>query len=163
MLIVKWLVTLLFVVVVAAIAVGQAGLLKGEAPADLGVRSGKLKPPSLSPNSVTSQAALYPGHAQRQNAEIAPLALRGDGLATIAKLKGIVAAMSGAKLVRSEPDYLYAQYTTPLMKFIDDVEFWYDPTAQAVQVRSASRLGESDMGLNRQRVEAVRQALAAQP
>ena len=159
----KWGVTLLFVVVVAAIAAGQAGLLQGKAPADLGVHGGKLKPPALTPNSVTSQAALYPDQPQRQNAEIAPLALRGDGLATIARLKDVVAAMPGAKLVSSQPDYLYVQYTTRLMKYVDDVEFWYDPKAQAVQVRSASRLGESDLGLNRERVEAVRKALAAQP
>ena len=163
MLIVKWLVALLLVVVVSAIAAGQAGLLQGKTPADLGVHGGKLKPPAVTPNSVTSQAALYPDQPQRQNAEIAPLALRGDGLATIARLKDVVAAMPGAKLVSSKPDYLYLQYTTPLLKYVDDVEFWYDPQAQAVQVRSASRLGKSDLGLNRQRVEAVRQALAAQP
>jgi uncharacterized protein (DUF1499 family) len=154
---------LLAVVVAGAIGVGQAGLLQGSAPADLGVHDGRLKPPADTPNSVTSQAALYPMHPQRQNADIAPLPLRGDGPATIARIKAVVEAMPGAKVVRSEPDYLYAQFTTRLMKFVDDVEFWYDPAAQVVQVRSASRLGESDLGLNRQRVEAVRAALAAAP
>lgn len=154
---------LLAVVVAGAIGVGQAGLLHGSAPADLGVSNGRLKPPANSPNSVSSQAALYPAHPQRQNADIAPLPLRGDGPATIARIKAVVEAMPGAKVVRSEPDYLYAQFTTRLMKFVDDVEFWYDPAAQVVQVRSASRLGESDLGLNRQRIEAVRAALAAAP
>ena len=69
--------------------------------------------------------------------------------------------MAGAKIVKSEADYLYAQYTTPLMKFVDDVEFWYDPVAQVIQVRSASRIGESDLGVNRKRIEAVRAALAS--
>ncbi len=163
MLILKWLVIVLIVLVVAAVAAGQAGLLQGKAPADLGPHGGKLKPPSLTENSVTSQATLYPDHPQRTYAEITPLALRGDGPATLAKLKGVVEAMPGAKVIKSEPDYLYAQYTTRLMKYVDDVEFWYDPAAQVIQVRSASRVGRSDLGANRQRVEAVRRALAGQP
>jgi len=159
----KRMLILLAVVVAGAIGAGQVGLWQGSTPTDLGVRDGRLKPPANSPNSVSSQAALYPTHPQRQNADIAPLPLRGDEPATIASIKAVVQAMPGAKVVRSEPDYLYAQFTTRLMGFVDDVEFWYDPAAQVVQVRSASRLGESDLGLNRQRVEAVRAALAATP
>lgn len=161
--ILKWLMVVVFLLVAVAAAAGQAGFLQGETPADLGVSGGKLKPPALTPNSVSSQAALYPDHPQRQFAEIAPLALRTDGVATIARLKRVVEAMPGTKVVRSEPDYLYVQYTTRWMKFVDDVEFWYDPTANVVQARSASRIGESDLGANRKRVEAVRKALAEQP
>ena len=161
--ILKWLVIVLLVLVVGAIVAGQAGLLRGRAPADLGVHDGRLKPPSATDNSVSSQAALYPDHPQRVRAAIAPLALRGDGPATIAKLQTIVAQMPGTKIIRSEPDYLYAQFTTPLMKFTDDVEFWYDPAARVIQVRSASRIGKGDLGTNRKRIEAVRAALAAAP
>jgi uncharacterized protein (DUF1499 family) len=163
MVILKWLSIVLVVVVVAAIGAGQAGLYQSSAPNDLGVRGGRLKPPSNTDNSVTSQAALYPNHPQRAYSDIAPLPLRGDGPATLAKLKTVVAGMEGAKIVRSEPDYLYAQYTTKLMKFVDDVEFWHDPSAGVIQVRSASRVGEGDMGVNRKRIEAVRAALAAAP
>jgi uncharacterized protein (DUF1499 family) len=163
MVILKWLVIVLLVVVLGAIGAGQAGLFQSSAPNDLGVRDGRLKPPSLTDNSVTSQAALYPNHPQRAYSDIAPLPLRGDGPATLAKIKAVVARMEGAKIVRSEPDYLYAQYTTRLMKFVDDVEFWHDPAAGAIQVRSASRIGEGDMGVNRKRIEAVRAALAAEP
>lgn len=163
MLILKWLLIVLLVLVVGMIAVGQVGLLKGSAPTDLGVHDGKLKPPSATDNSVSSQAALYPDHPQRAYAEIAPLALRGDGPLTIAKLQALVSQMPGAKIIKSEPDYLYAQFTTPVMKFVDDVEFWFDPAAQVIQVRSASRIGKGDLGANRKRVEAVRAALAAAP
>jgi uncharacterized protein (DUF1499 family) len=158
--ILKWIVIVLVVVVLGAIGAGQAGLFQSTAPNDLGVRDGKLKPPSNTDNSVTSQAAMYPDHPQRQYSSIAPLPSRGDGPATIAKIKALVAAMPGAKIVKSEPDYLYAQYTTRVMKFVDDVEFWYDPTARVIQVRSASRVGKGDMGVNRKRIEAVRAALA---
>ena len=163
MFIVKWFFIVVAVVVLAAIGAGQLGLFQSSAPTDIGVRDGRLKPPSSTDNSVTSQAALYPDHPQRSYSTIAPLALRGDGSATLAKIKTIVEAMPGARAVSSTPDYIYAQYTTQLMKYVDDVEFWFDPAAQVVQVRSASRVGKSDLGVNRKRVEAVRAALAAAP
>jgi uncharacterized protein (DUF1499 family) len=47
------------------------------------------------------------------------------------------------------------------MKFVDDLELWFDPVNQTVQVRSASRVGRKDFGVNRQRVEALRSGLAA--
>ena len=161
MVVVKWILIVIVVLVVAGIAAGQFGLLKGRPPIDIGVREGRLKAPSKTENSVTSQAALYPDHPQRAYATIAPLALNGDGPATLAKIKAIVQATPGAEVVKSEPDYLYAQYTTRLMKYVDDVEFWFDPALGVVQVRSASRIGKSDLGANRKRVEAVRSALAA--
>jgi len=159
MLIVKWFVIVFVLLVVVAVAAGQLGFLQGTAPTDLGVRDGKLKPPSMTENSVSSQAALYPEHPQRQYAAIAPLALKGDGPATLARIKAIVEGMEGAKMVKSEPGYLYAQFTTKLMKYVDDVEFWFDPAANAIQVRSASRVGRGDMGVNRKRIEAVRAVL----
>ena len=163
MFIVKWLLVAVAVIAVAVIGAGQLGLFQSSAPADIGVRDGRLKPPSATDNSVTSQAGLYPDHPQRAYAAVEPLALRGDGPATLAKIKAIVEGMPGAQVVKSTPDYLYVQYTTKLMKYVDDVEFWFDPGAQTVQVRSASRVGKSDIGVNRKRVDAVRAALAAAP
>lgn len=154
-----WFVVAILVGIVLAVAAGQLGFLQGTAPTDLGVRDGKLKPPSSTENSVSSQAALYPDHPQRIYADIAPLALKGDGPATLARIKAIVEGMDGAKVIKSEPGYLYAQFTTRLMKYVDDVEFWFDPAANAIQVRSASRVGRGDMGVNRKRIEAVRAAL----
>ena len=161
MVIVKWILIVIVVLVVGGIVAGQFGFLKGSPPTDIGVRDGRLKAPSNSDNSVSSQAGLYPDHPQRAYATIAPLPLYGDGPATIAKIKAIVQATAGAAVVKGEPDYLYAQYTTPLMKYVDDVEFWFDPANAVVQVRSASRIGKSDLGANRKRVEALRAALAA--
>lgn len=145
------------------LAAGQAGALAGRPPTDLGVRDGRLKPPSRTPNSVSSQAALWPGIPQRAYAQIAPLPLQGDGPATIARLRSVVAAMPGAEVVEVRDDYLYARFTTRWLKFVDDAEFWVDPEAQVLQVRSASRLGQRDFGVNRARVEAIRAALDAAP
>ncbi len=155
-----WL--LIFAVALSALAViaGQSGWLQGTAPADLGVRDGRLKPPSATKNSVSSQAALYPDHPQRNYAEIAPLAVQGSGPATLARIKVIVGNMAGASVVRSDAGYLCVQFTTRLLKFVDDSEFWFDPLNNVIQVRSASRLGRGDLGVNRKRVEAIRSALA---
>jgi uncharacterized protein (DUF1499 family) len=161
MLILKSVLIVIIVVVIAVIAAGQAGFLKGKTPSNLGVRDGRLRPPSPTPNSVSSQASLYLEPGQRTYASVAPLPLKGTGPATIARIKSIVQGMRGAEVVKSEPDYLYAQFTTRLMKYVDDVEFWFDPAAQVIQVRSASRLGSRDFGVNRERVEAIRAQLAA--
>ncbi len=159
--ILKWLLIAVVVLAVAGVIAGQLGLLRGSPPADLGVREGKLKRPSKTPNSVSSQADLWPGDAQQAYARIAPLALVGSGAETMARLKTVVQAQPGAEVVKAEGDYLYAIFTTRLMKYTDDVEFWLDPALQVVQVRSASRLGQKDLGANRARVEAVRAALQA--
>ncbi len=136
----------------------QFGLLRGSAPSNLGVKDGRLQPPSPNPNSVSSQAGLWPDHPRLAYARIAPLA---GGAATIARLRTLLANWPGATVVTARDDYLYVQFSTRLMKFTDDAEFWLDPAAGVVQVRSASRLGFGDFGANRQRIEALRARLAS--
>jgi uncharacterized protein (DUF1499 family) len=97
----------------------------------------------------------------QQVARIAPLALQGSGPAPIAQLRRIAAALPGAKVVEARDDYLYLQFTTRWMKFVDDAEFWFDPANNVVQLRSASSVGRKDFGVNRARIETIRQALAA--
>jgi uncharacterized protein (DUF1499 family) len=155
----KWGGSGLAALVLLAMLAGQLGLWQGQAPDDLGLRNGRLKPPSTTANSVSSQADLWPGHPQHEAARIEPLALVGDGPGTLQRLHDIVAAMPGARIVRFEGDYLRAEFTTPLMQFTDDAEFWLDREAGVVQVRSASRLGRSDLGANRRRVDLIRARL----
>ena len=121
----------------------------GKRPTNLGVRDGKLAPCRSSPNSVCSQAA-DPGHA------IAPLRFSGESEAALRKLKTVVEGMPRTRIIESKPGYLYAEFSTALMGFVDDVEFYCD--GKAIQVRSASRLGYSDLGVNRKRIEAIRAA-----
>jgi len=157
----KWIGIAVATVAALALIAGQFGLLAGTTPDGLGVHQGRLKPPSPNPNSVSSQALLWSDHPQREYAEIAPLALRGDGPASIATLQRLLQAEPGVTIVDSRADYLYVQYTSRLMKFVDDVEFWFDPAHAVIQVRSSSRLGRSDFGVNRRRIETLRKKLAA--
>ena len=66
-------------------------------------------------------------------------------------------------IVEQRPDYLYAQAQTRWLKFVDDLEFWANPAGGVIEVRSASRLGQEDFGVNRKRVEAIRAASLAAP
>jgi uncharacterized protein (DUF1499 family) len=129
-------------------------LFAGTMPTDLGVRDGRLKACPDSPNCVNSQAA-DAGHA------IAPLAFKGDAAAAMRTLAKVVAAAPGALIVIERDNYLQATFATPTMGFVDDVEFLIDPARNVIDVRSASRLGHSDLGANRKRVDELRRALAA--
>lgn len=151
---------LALLVVLLALVV-QLGLLRGFTPSDLGVRDGRLKPPSHAPNSVSSQAGLYPAHPQRNYAQIAPLAVQGSGPETLERLRRIVAAMDGARVVKADSGYLYAQFSVGPLKLVDDVEFWFDARSNVVHLRSASRLRRRDGGSNRARIEAIRARLEA--
>jgi uncharacterized protein (DUF1499 family) len=159
--ILKWLMFGAAALAVLVLLAAQLGAFSGQAPGNLGVRDGRLRSPSKTPNSVSSQADLWPQHPMQDYARITPLALRGDGPATLARIKRITEAMPGAVVVKAEPDYLYVQFSTRWMKFVDDAEFWFDASSGTVQVRSASRLGRKDFDVNRARIEAIRNQLAA--
>jgi uncharacterized protein (DUF1499 family) len=67
--------------------------------------------------------------------------------------------MERTTIIEATDSYLYAEFKSKLMGYVDDVEFYLDPAANVIQVRSASRLGQSDLGVNRQRIETIRQKL----
>lgn len=142
----------------ALLVAGRLGWLTGTPPGDLGVRDGRLKPPSATRNSVSSQAALYPAAPQRRYADIAPLRCAGDPATAMSRLVQVLAAMPGASIVEARPDYVYAQFTTRWLRFVDDVEFMAAPAEGVIHLRSASRLGREDLGTNRRRIEAIRAA-----
>jgi uncharacterized protein (DUF1499 family) len=155
---------LLLIVVLAPLALllaGQLGLLAGTAPEGLGLTEGKLKAPRSTPNSVSSQASLHPTHPRHQEAQIEPLAFKGDGQAAMMRLAELVAAMPGTKLIKQDGGYLYFECQSRWLKFADDLEFALDEKAQVIHVRSASRLGRRDFNVNRERVEAIRARFAA--
>ena len=120
----------------------------GKRPNNLGVKDGKLAPCPGTPNCVSSQS-------DNASFKIDPLPA-----VAIADLKTIIEGMERTNIVEATDNYLYAEFTTKLMGYVDDVEFYLDSTANVVHVRSASRLGKSDLGVNRKRVEEIRQKLS---
>ena len=152
-----WLVVASVLGLVAVVfLLGQLGFLRGRAPSDLGVRDGRFKPPALTPNSVSSQADLYPAHPQQAYASIQPLKFSGNADQAMSRLADLLRNTPRMFVITQEPEYLYAQSTTALLKFTDDVEFAVDREAHVIHVRSASRMGRKDFHVNRARIETIR-------
>ena len=146
----------LVILAAALVGAGQAGLFAGAPPVGLGVVNGRLAPPSQTPNSVSSQAGLYPGHPQGAYASMAPLRFSGDASAAMQKLAGVVRGLERSTVSTQTGDYLRAEVRSRWMGFRDDVEFWVDRPAGVIHFRSASRLGSEDLGVNRARMETIR-------
>jgi uncharacterized protein (DUF1499 family) len=120
----------------------------GERPNNLGARGGVLAACPGSPNCVSSQA-VDEGH------RIAPLLFSDDPDAAFARLK-LVLGRRGDTTIRVDlPGYLRVELRTRL--FVDDGEFLLDRTQRVIHIRSASRLGYSDLGKNRSRIEEIRE------
>jgi uncharacterized protein (DUF1499 family) len=94
---------------------------------------------------------------------MAPIAYTGAGAAALARIAAIVRDMPGARILRSEPDYLHVQFETRWLKFVDDAEFLVGPADAVIHLRSASRIGQRDLGVNRARMEHIRGAFQRQP
>ena len=121
----------------------------GTRPFPIGVTGGRLSACRASPNCVSSQSP---------DSKHAVEPLRYNGTAEQAK-RMLIEALLGMKRVRivtAEERYLHAEFTSALFRFVDDVEFLLDDGAKTIHVRSASRVGYSDLGVNRKRVEAIR-------
>jgi uncharacterized protein (DUF1499 family) len=130
------------------------GLFSCKRPSDLGVKNGRLKPPPSSPNAVSSQV-------QDARHAIAPLSYSSSPERAMDALVRIVEATPRTHIISRTSDYVYAEYESALMGFVDDVEFWFEPNTKIIHVRSASRLGRSDFGVNRARIEDIRRKLDA--
>ena len=149
-------VALNFSLATPAMAALLGTLLAGSPPASLGVRDGRLAPCPAKPNCVSSQAD-DEGH------RIGSLGFNGDPAAALQRLADVIAAQPGATLVTRRGEYLHAEFASALMGFVDDFEAHVGPGAHVIELRSASRLGTSDFGVNRKRVESIRSAFEASP
>ena len=117
-------------------------------PGNLGVKDGRLAAPRRTPNCVSSQAD--PADAEHY---IAPI--QGD----IAAARRAVESLPRTRVIRADNSYLYAEFRSKLLGYVDDVELYFD--GSLLQVRSASRLGRRDFGVNRKRVELLRTLIQA--
>lgn len=124
----------------------------GERPQNLGSHNGQLSACPGSPNCVSSQAS-------DERHRIAPLTSPGDPQQLWTNLKAVLRQRDDTTMVQEEADYLRVEFHTTF--FVDDGEFLLDAAHRQIHLRSASRLGYSDLGKNRRRLEQIRQSLAA--
>ncbi len=151
----KWLgLGLAFVIIIIGTG-SQMGLLTGKRPEKIGVIEGKLHPARTHAQNAVSSTASSEYH------RIDPLPLGPDPKAAMAALVKVVSSFPGAAIIKQDDTYLYAEFTTPLMKFVDDVEFLASPADGVIHLRSQSRLGRKDFGANRNRIEAIRTQLTS--
>lgn len=149
--IVSFIVLLLTAVLLigATLAFSGEHLLAGTRPTNLGVNVDQLIPCPETANCVSSQSV-------DSTHNIKPLTYNSSSQEAFANLKAAIATFDRAKIIKETNNYIYAEFTLPIVRFVDDVEFVLDENAKLINVRSASRLGESDLGVNRQRVETIR-------
>ncbi len=117
-------------------------------PAELGVVAGRLAPCPDMPNCVSTQS----GDPEKR---LDPLVYRGSTEAARRRLRDIVSDLPRSTLIEQRPDYLHFLFRSPTFGFPDDVEFYFDEPAGLIHFRAAARMGQSDMGANRSRMEMI--------
>lgn len=130
---------------------GMSALFAGNAP-ELGVNAEHLSTCPSTPNCVVSQSA----DAEHQ---IAPIAYLGDRATARETLLKVLSVVPRTQVVGQTADYIRAASESRLLGFVDDLEFYFPADTAVIEMRSASRLGESDLGVNRRRLEQIRLAL----
>lgn len=121
-------------------------------PANLGVVGGKLASMPKSPNAVSSQS-------DDPEKKIEPIPFIGDLNESKEKILKALLAYGNMKIVTDDNNYIHAVNTTGKMKYHDDLEFYFDEKLELIHFRSASRIGYSDMGLNRKRYDSLLELL----
>ncbi len=106
-----------------------------------------------SPNCVSTSSS-------RSNSRIEPIAFHATPEATKLKLAGIIRDMPGSRIVKSDNFYIHAEFRSRVFGFVDDLEVLIDEAEKLIFLRSASRIGYSDLGVNRKRVEQLRNLFA---
>lgn len=118
---------------------------------NLGVTNGQLQPVEDKPNSVSSQTDIKRNYME-------PIPYIGNRLQSLGKIKVILTNMKRIELVEEQDKYLHYVETSKVFKFKDDVEFYFDDSNQVIQFRSKSRVGYTDLGVNRKRMKKITDA-----
>jgi len=124
---------------------------------ELGIEKGQLTPCPDTPNCVNSQA-------QDEEHAIAPIAATGTLSEVKIDLLEVLDNSKGSNIIAARDNYIRAEFTSNIFRFVDDVEFYIpEQTTKElrIQVRSASRVGYSDFGVNRKRIEKIRRKFKA--
>jgi len=113
------------------------------------LENGKLRPCPASPNCVSSQSS-------DKDHLVEPLKYQDSRAQARDRLIAVIQAMDRARISELQDDYIHVEFTSALFRFVDDVEFYFPAEAKVIEVRSASRMGYYDFGVNRRRVEQIR-------
>ncbi len=128
---------------------------RGERPDDSGTAAGRFRPCPPTPNCVSSDAGDTDGW-------VAPLLLAVPEAKAWSAATQAVSGLKGARIVERTESYLHAECSSPVLGFIDDLQLQLRPAEGLIAVRSASRTGYWDLGVNRRRVERLRRVLVDQ-
>ncbi len=134
-----------------ALSFGVTGF-SGSALAAVGINNGHLSSCPSSPNCVVSQDG-------DEKHSIEPITYQGDRATARETLLKVLSVVPRTEIIEQTDDYVQAEATSRIFKFVDDVEFYFPPDKNVIHVRSASRVGESDLGVNRRRIEQIRLAM----
>lgn len=148
---VRWIVALIVVLFVGFFVYVN---ISNKLPEGLGLTDGELMPCPSSPNCVSTQAS--PDDVEHY-AE--PIIYTGDRMKTQLLIESFILNNGNAHLVSSTLGYVHFEVKSPLVGYIDDVEFYLPAADSVVHVRSASRVGYSDFGTNRERVRQIQSLL----
>ena len=118
-------------------------------PDNLGLKNQLLLPCPGTPNCVSSQE-------KNSQHRVKSITFQGSLELAMEKLYRVINSMRGTRIVTQDVVYWHVEFTTQLLRFIDDVEFYFDESQSLIHVRSASRQGYWDLGVNRRRVETIR-------
>ena len=121
-------------------------MVKSKKP--IGIVNGKLHSCPKSPNCVSTQAI-----DEKQKME--PINYSGDIEDAKAKIISIINSLKRSKIITNEENYIHIEFRTATFRFVDDVEFLFDDKEKIIHFRSRARMGYSDMGVNRKRMEEI--------
>jgi uncharacterized protein (DUF1499 family) len=140
-----WLGWLLGSVLVIFLFIG----CRGNRPPNLGVKEKRLSPCPSSPNCVSSQSG-------DERHKIDPIRFTSTPAEALDRLKKVIRGMKRGTVIQETPDYLHVEFRT-FLGFVDDAEFYVDGSQKVIHLRSASRVGCWDLGVNRRRMESIRE------
>ena len=127
----------------------------GQRPTNIGITENRLAACPDSPNCVSSDA-------DDDAHKTLPLQLNASSTDAWQMTKRLVSELPRTKIITETSDYLHAECSSAVLGFVDDLELHHRPTEGIIAIRSASRLGHSDFGVNRKRIETLRVLLVKQ-
>ena len=140
------------VIIAIFVTLSSSLIFSASAFAAIGLDNGNLSPCSTSPNCVVSQNG-------DEEHTIDPISYKGDRAKAKETLLKVLSVVPRTEVIENTENYIHTESTSRLFKFVDDAEFYLPENENVIEVRSASRVGESDLGVNRRRIEQIRFAM----